>query len=399
MKKLLRLRRRKTIYKVHRSVDIYPPGDSPQFIDERPEPEIIIDEPIQNVTTIEPQMTTPANNTNNDPLNPLVDEILRRIEPRLPKPEAPKLDKTYTEIIIKDFRPVDAAIKPTPDLTNFGEQHPAFADVIAFMQARLPVYIYGPTGSGKTFSTKMIAEEVLKLPFYRKVMSSQASESYLLGYANAQGTYVEGIAYKAYKDGGVLLIDEIDNGNANINTVVKQLSDSNSCFFPVVGNIPKHKDFYIVANANTIGNGATKQYVGRAPQDAAMLNTFAFVHWPYDTRFEERIALAEYKAYGGKDENLAKKRIDDFWKMRRAIEELAINHILSSRNLIHIMRLVAIGVHVNKITRAIIARGLEKDQFTKIVNKANLYEGSGSEAMEVSTELVSDDCPIPGRRS
>jgi cobaltochelatase CobS len=270
------------------------------------------------------------------------------------------------EIVIKDHRVPEAERK---DIVISGE-HPQFAEVLTAITDKTYPYVYGPTGSGKTFATKKMAE-LLKVPFYRKVMSSQASESALMGYGQGGGQYVEGIANRAYKDGGLLLIDEIDNGNANINTVIKQLADGDECYFPVVGVVKKHDNFYLVANANTIGNGATRQYVGRAPQDKAMLNTFVYFEWNYDQEFEERIAWNEFVHWGGTARDVFDNMINDFWKMRKATDELSIDHIFSTRNLLQLSKATARGWDIKTITKSIIVRGLDKDQYRKICERAN----------------------------
>lgn len=374
----------------------------------------------QFLNAIENNMTTP---TTNNPLDPLVIELTNKIMERLPKtpgdvvtgsqltsaieerlvqfnlnvvvPSIKQLrttfsldcerlqkaiaaiplpskgeDSTPREIILKDYRLKGEGEKP--DTTSLGYQHPAMSVLIEFANLKLPVYIHGPTGGGKTTATKILAEKVLKVPFYRKVMSSQSSESTLMGYGNSAGEYVPGIAYTAYKDGGLLLVDELDNGNANINTVIKQLNDGDTCYFPVVGNIPKHENFYLIANANTVGNGATRQYVGRAPQDKAMLNTFAYLEWNYDPDFERELATVEWLSCGGTKENLNEMEtsLQGFWKFRKAAEELNSEHIFSTRNLLYIIRAEAQKVDKKIISKCLLARGLSKEDYTKLFNKA-----------------------------
>lgn len=275
-----------------------------------------------------------------------------------------------TEIVIKDLRPPSPKdAEPRKDIVVRG-QHPMWGIVFRAVSDNVPSYIYGPTGSGKTMGTRIMAE-ILGIPFYRKVMSSQASESVLMGYGQGGGQYVEGIAFKPYTQGGLLLIDELDNGNANINTCLKQLNDGDECYFPIIGVHKKHENFRLVANANTIGNGATRQYVGRSPQDKALLNTFAFFEWGYDKEFERTIAFNVYKDNGGDDLKEFDSAIEDFWRLRRAADELKIDHIMSTRNLLYVVKAHARKYDVKVIARSMIFRGLDGDQAKKIIKRAN----------------------------
>lgn len=268
-------------------------------------------------------------------------------------------------IEIKDYR--EERKIPDENKRNLERQHEKFSDLLKLINLNIPAYIYGPTGSGKTMACE-IAAEILNIPFYRKVVSSQSSEGVLFGFNNATA-YVEGIAYKAYKDGGLLLVDEIDNGNPNINVCLKMLTEGETCYFPC-GVVNKHKDFRLVANANTIGVGANRQYVGRVAQDAALLNIFGFIQWDYDTNFEYDICAEEYLTWKGEDVNSFNEMIRTCWKMRNAIERLNLKHIISPRNLKAASRLLATACDLPFILNTVILRGLETTQASKVLEEA-----------------------------
>jgi hypothetical protein len=53
------------------------------------------------------------------------------------------------------------------------------------------------------------------------------------------------------------------------------------------GMVSRHKDFVAIATANTYGNGATAEYVGRNPIDKALLNRFATIDIDIDENVED----------------------------------------------------------------------------------------------------------------
>jgi MoxR-like ATPase len=315
---------------------------------------------------------------------------------------------------IKTIRIETTNKEPAPPVEfDVTTQHHKFPDLLEFLSAGLSVYIYGPTGSGKTQSIFEVAK-LLKKTLSPITVSPQTPQSSLLGYMDAHGKYVEGAAYKPYVEGGIFLVNELDNGNAATNTVANQLTDS-ECFFPC-GVRQRHKDFILVATANTLGNGANRQYVGRSPQDKALLNRFVYLNWPWDKQLEVSLATKEwltYKKDGQATDQQLLSSIKDFWRLRQAIDDLAVDHILSMRNLLQFIRLLAIGtMSTDNIHRATIFRGLDKESGTKIINKAKSitveditpvgvspvkkYKGliSSTEVLDAEEVTTEVECPI-----
>ena len=165
-----------------------------------------------------------------------------------------------------------------------GITHPKFKDILTLLSVGLNPYITGPAGSGKTFTAKQCAD-ALNLPFYALSLSAQTTQSQIFGYMNANGNFVETDFYKAFVNGGVFVFDEIDNGNPNVLAAINSALSNGVCSF-ANGMQEKHQDFKCVATANTIGNGATAQYVGRNQIDKATLDRFQIVYYDYDPALE-----------------------------------------------------------------------------------------------------------------
>lgn len=248
-------------------------------------------------------------------------------------------------------------------------QHKLQSQVKRICELRLPIYVHGPTGCGKTYMFKNIAKE-LGLSFYKKLIGAQMTEASLLGYNDAHGKYNEGICYKPYTEGGMILLDEIDNGNANTNLVVNGLCDEEMSF--PTGMKVKHKNCVIVATANTCGAGATIEYVGRNRLDAAMLNRFVFVAMDYDYALERKLATEAFWTTLGRDLlpdeiEIFEQSLIDFWLVRKVIDELGIKHIISQRNLIQQSIMLAAGISGAVIADSVIIRNLDVDTRNKII--------------------------------
>jgi len=170
-----------------------------------------------------------------------------------------------------------------------GTAHPLFErilrvaisrDVNGFAPAQ---WLAGPAGSGKTYACEQVAK-CLDLPFHFNGSIGMAHE--LLGFVDAGGTYHPTAFRKAYENGGVYLFDEIDGSDNAAVLALNAALAGKTATFPD-GPVKRHKDCVIFAAANTWGNGANAEYVGRAKLDAAILSRFPVKHaWNYDEKLE-----------------------------------------------------------------------------------------------------------------
>lgn len=177
---------------------------------------------------------------------------------------------------------------PTGAIKPVGIQHYQFEQLLKIAAIREHCMLTGPAGSGKTTVCESIAL-ALDLPFYCLSVGEQTTVSHLMGYMDAQGAYQPGQFYHAYKTGGLILIDEMDAGNANVLVCLNMLLANGACTFPNNERVHKHTDFVCFAAANTFGRGAG-DYVGRNEIDAATLDRFLKVSFGYDEKLERQIA-------------------------------------------------------------------------------------------------------------
>lgn len=158
-----------------------------------------------------------------------------------------------------------------------------FDKLVAYLKAGYPVYMWGAAGCGKSHTAEQLAE-ALGLQLYCQSQILFAHD--VKGYGDAAGRYVDTPFYKAFTEGGLFFIDEMDASAPEALVVLNQAIANRRYNFPVVGDVVAHKDFRIIAAGNTPLTGADSQYTGRSVQDASSRNRFLFHEMKYDRRVE-----------------------------------------------------------------------------------------------------------------
>lgn len=148
------------------------------------------------------------------------------------------------------------------------------------------VLLKGEAGCGKTEMAKALAQD-LGLDFYSD--SAINDEYKLIGYQDANGVYHETPFYQAFTKGGLYLLDEIDASNSNVLTTINTALANGFMTFPSKGQVQKNPNFKCIATANTFGEGASMNYVGRNQLDGATLDRFVFISVDYDRRVENKL--------------------------------------------------------------------------------------------------------------
>jgi len=230
----------------------------------------------------------------------------------------PKSGDRIVEVILKDAKGVQLS-------SMKGLFHSQFENLISLASARMNIFVYGPTGCGKSYTCGQLAES-LGLPFYFISCTAGMSEGQLGGRLNPSvpdaalliAQYKElikqkidpgaaatlasattnGFSYvisefvKAYENGGVFLLDEIDAADSNVLLLINAALANGHMAVPNRPNTPyakRHKDFICVAAANTVGTGSDRLYSGRNRLDASTLDRFQIgkIFMDYDPTVEK----------------------------------------------------------------------------------------------------------------
>jgi len=265
--------------------------------------------------------------------------------------------ETASDIVTEIVETIETETIETETETDHNE-HIAYRDVLAFVDARINVWLAGPAGSGKTTCADKVAER-LDLPFYSISVGPATTQFDLLGYKNANGEYVPTLLRTAYENGGVFLIDECDAGSAECMTSINALLANGKCAFPD-GVIQKHDDFIVIAAANTFGTGPDRQYVGRNQLDAATLDRFAFVEFGYDEKFEMNMVVNEFGP-------TAKRWVEYVQKLRHAVTAESLRIVISPRASLFGAKLLKAGMDRDKVENAVIWKGISDDDKARII--------------------------------
>lgn len=264
----------------------------------------------------------------------------------------------------------------------------------AALVANIPVWLHGEAGSGKSTTAERSAHW-LGLPFRSISLGPSSSKADLMGYRDGHGEY-RGTGFReVYEDGGVFLFDEIDNAHPSILTLLNAAIANGHGEFPD-GRVARHETTRFIAAANTIGKGATAEYVGRAPIDAATIDRFAFIKMDIDPDLEQALVLGGDAdrspldiAAGGVPERpewLAEVRAH-----REAVAELGIRAIISTRAGLYGARLSEQGVGLDWLREMLLYKGMRQEEREKLADTAVKLRPKHARALAANAEVSSPE--------
>ena len=268
---------------------------------------------------------------------------------------ASKMAEIVPELVADNMaelaRAVEIKIPKAPKI-KVDTAHRSLPDILTAVVAGASPFLVGPAGSGKTTLMEQIAK-TLKREFY--VEARVTSEFKLLGFIDAHGKVVRTQFREAYEHGGVFGFDEVDASDPDALTAFNSALANGYCPFPD-GLVKRHKDFVAIAAGNTFGRGADRQYVGRNQLDAATLDRFAVFEIDYDEQLErELVPDRDWVA-----------RVQ---RVRRAMEEEKVRHIVSPRASISGAKLLAAGMNRDTVEEAVIWKGLDEGNRTRVLSR------------------------------
>ena len=162
-----------------------------------------------------------------------------------------------------------------------GKTHKEFPFVLDLVYNNIPTLLTGEAGTGKTTLAKHVAQ-ALGLDFYKQGFAGTKYD--YTGYVDANGQRVETPAAKAYKYGGVLLLDEVFASDPQALLAINGMRDGDPVEFAGELIYP-HENFRLICADNTIGMGATNGY-DRNEQDISFINGLARVEISADPNIE-----------------------------------------------------------------------------------------------------------------
>lgn len=228
--------------------------------------------------------------------------------------------------------------------------HEKFEEILSLVNMDEPVMLIGPAGSGKNYSIAQVSKALNKHMYYT---NNASNEFKLTGFIDAGGNYRDTEFYKAFKNGGVFFLDEIDNSDPSALIVINSALANGYMAFPHE-TIDRHPDFRMVAAANTWGRGSDFQYVGRNALDASTLDRFDNVFFDYDMALEEKLYPND-------------SVLDFMWAFRDAVEKSRIPHIVSTRGIGKVYKKEISGFSPETTLRVNVIRNLSQDDLNVIL--------------------------------
>ena len=246
--------------------------------------------------------------------------------------------------------------------TSGGFYHEKYPQILRQISLDEPIMLIGPAGSGKNVAVAQVADSLGLKMYYT---NNASNEFKLTGFIDAGGNYRSTEFYKAFKDGGVFFLDEIDNSDPSALIVINSALANGYMAFPHE-TIDRHPDFRIIAAANTWGKGADLQYVGRNALDAATLDRFDNIFFDYDRHLEECLYPNE-------------EVLKFMWSFRDAVLKSKIPHVVSTRGIGKVYKKEMNGIPVEDILTSNVIKNLGQDDVNTIVgnmrdiNSSNKY--------------------------
>ena len=258
-------------------------------------------------------------------------------------------------------RIITVNIPTLPEPVTIEGAHRDLPKLVARLHAGMYVMLIGPAGTGKSYMAHDAAK-ALGVPCYDLSVTVQTQEWKVAG-AHSAVTFIRGTIREAYENGGVLLIDEFDNGSPNFLAGLNLLLSSDTYTFADGETVQRHPQFYVVGTANTIGEGGTAQYRARQALDAATLDRFTFMFVDIDPAIEEMLAAQYLEDVTVRADLLRLVRVS-----RQNVTDNNLRVVITPRATLDGAKMLALGEPMDNVIRDRIIRGCSPDIAEKILN-------------------------------
>ncbi len=272
------------------------------------------------------------------------------------------------------------SLVPEKDKTFVAFGDYAMGEQIIASKIFYPVFITGLSGNGKTHGIEQACANA-KREFIRANITIETEEDDLLGgyrLHNGETEFEPGPVLVAMVRGAVLLLDEIDLASAKIMCLQPVLEGKPVTLKKYGVTVAPAPGFTIFATANTKGRGSNDgRFVGTGLLNEAFLERFPITveqEYPSVT-VEKKILINNYKSLGKTVEEADEIFFETLSKwaeaIRVAFKEEAIEDVISTRRLIHIVKAYAIFGAQDKALAYCLNRFDEKVQeaFAEFYNK------------------------------
>jgi len=331
----------------------------------------------------------------------------------VPQPEAtvkvatvpsPQVQNMPVAAATQSVNLIDDKVKIIPEKMSNYVPFGHFKDVKGILKSKLffPVFVTGLSGNGKTLMIEQTCAQ-LKRELFRVNITIETDEDDLMGghtLQNGNIIFREGPVIKAMRKGAVLLLDEVDLGSNKLMCLQSVLEGKGYLIKKTGEWVTPTPGFTIVATANTKGQGSEDgKFIGTQIMNEAMLERFAITmqqEYPPVTT-ERNILKKEMALTGPVDEDFCKKLVDWADIIRKTYYEGAIDDVITTRRLVHIVnafrmfddKLKSITMCISRFDEE--TRNAVLDLYTKVDAGVNPLEDENPLAEEDASEYNGDD--------
>lgn len=218
-----------------------------------------------------------------------------------------------------------------------------FADVRMIIKSGkfYPTYVTGLSGNGKTMMIEQICAQE-KRELVRANITKETDEDDLIGgfrLIDGKTVWQNGPVIVAMERGAILLLDEVDLGDAKLMCLQPILEGKPIYLKKINRVVTPAKGFNILATANTKGKGSDDgRFIGTNVMNEAFLERFSITfeqEYP-PLKTELKIVKNILQASGCDDNDFAEKLVNWADMIRKAFYDGAVSDIISTRRLVHI---------------------------------------------------------------
>jgi MoxR-like ATPase len=218
-----------------------------------------------------------------------------------------------------------------------------FNDVRSIIKSKrfYPTYVTGLSGNGKTMMIEQIcANEGREL--VRANITKETDEDDLIGgfrLMDGKTVWQNGPVLVAMERGSVLLLDEVDLGDAKLMCLQPVLEGKTIYVKKINKVVTPAAGFNIIATANTKGKGSDDgRFIGTNVMNEAFLERFSITfeqEYPA-LKVEQKIINNVFAENGIEAKDFSDKLVQWADVIRKSFYEGAVSDIISTRRLVHI---------------------------------------------------------------
>ena len=276
-----------------------------------------------------------------------------------------------------------------------------FKEIKSIIKSKMfyPIFVTGLSGNGKTLNVQEACAE-LGRECVRVNVTIETDEDDLIGgfrLVDGETKFNLGPVAIAMERGAVLLLDEVDLASNKI-MCLQPVLEGNGIYIKKINRyIKPAKGFTVIATANTKGRGSDDgKFIGTNILNEAFLERFPItMEQPYPAlSVEKKIVLGSMEKYGKVDEDFAEKLVTWAEVIRKTYFEGAVDELISTRRLDHIVKAYTIFKDKVKAIEMCTNRFDEDtktsfiDLYSKVDAGANLDEEEAEE--EIPSEEDTD---------